>query len=562
MGQVGSSLTVKFKVRAVFGILIVVLLLMGIFAWWKLGQVGEAATNVRDEVLPATQTLGYMNDAAQGYRILEAEHVLAVDAKEMATIEKSQDDTASQMKTFKADFEKLLSADAKPKYAAFQTGWDKFIADNAKLNDASRKNDDEAVGKLYRGDTKKSFDAVVTALDDLIKLNVSYGTKAAQSGADQAGSSELVILGAILLSLIVCGVGSWIFVSSVLVPILGIAEVMTRLSANDLSVSIEGADKQDEIGSMVRSVEVFKENMVKAAELSRDQRDEQVAKEKRQERIAQHIATFADRISREIDSLSKAAESMRQASQTMSQTATETSHQADAVDQAAQLASSNVESVANATGELASTVDEISRQVDLSSQIARKAVDEANRTNQTIQGLAGAAQRIGNVMQLIGHIASQTRLLALNATIEAARAGEAGKGFAVVASEVRNLANQTASATDDIALQIGAIQTATQEAVSAITHIGGTITEISEISTMISTAVEEQGATTLGMKRNTEEAASGTMNVSANISQVSAGAGQTGAVAGEVLNAAVALGKQATLLRQEIDSFLDQIRAA
>ena len=217
---------------------------------------------------------------------------------------------------------------------------------------------------------------------------------------------------------------------------------------------------------------------------------------------------------------------------------------------------------ANATGELASTVDEISRQVDLSSQIARKAVDEANRTNQTIQGLAGAAQRIGNVMQLIGHIASQTRLLALNATIEAARAGEAGKGFAVVASEVRNLANQTASATDDIALQIGAIQTATQEAVSAITHIGGTITEISEISTMISTAVEEQGATTLGMKRNTEEAASGTMNVSANISQVSAGAGQTGAVAGEVLNAAVALGKQATLLRQEIDSFLDQIRAA
>jgi methyl-accepting chemotaxis protein len=562
MGQSGSSLTVKFKVRAVFGFLIIVLLAMGAFAWLRLGQVSETTENIGAEVIPATQVLGYMNDAVQNFRILQAEHVLAVDAKEMSSIDVQQDALATKIKDLRSEIEPLLSNDAKADYAAFGQAWTKYQADNGKLNEASRKNDDEAVGKQYRGDTKKSFEDVEGALDKIVKLNVGYGKQKATAAESQVHSTEVGIIGAIVLSLIACGVGSWIFVSSVLVPILGIGEVMTRLSANDLSVKIEGAEKQDEIGSMVRSVEVFKENMVKAGELSRAQRDEQVAKEKRQERITQHISTFADRIAHEIDSLSKAAESMRQASQTMSQTATETSHQADAVDQAAQLASSNVESVANATGELASTVDEISRQVDLSSQIARKAVEEANRTNQTIQGLAGAAQRIGNVMQLIGHIASQTRLLALNATIEAARAGEAGKGFAVVASEVRNLANQTASATDDIALQIGAIQTATQEAVSAITHIGGTITEISEISTMISTAVEEQGATTLGMKRNTAEAASGTMNVSANISQVSAGAGQTGAVAGEVLKSAVALGGQATLLRKEIDSFLDQIRAA
>jgi methyl-accepting chemotaxis protein len=562
MGQSGSSLTVKFKVRSVFGFLILVLIVMGAFAWSSLGEVSNTADNIGAEVLPATQYLGYMNDAAQGYRILQAEHVLAVDAKEMAVIEKGQDEEVGKMKGFRPEIEPLLSADAKTPYAKFSAAWDKYIADSARLNEASRKNDDEKVGQLYRGDTKKSFDEATSALDEIVKLNVGYGKRAAANGEAQAKSTEFWILTAIAFSLVGCAFGYWIFANSVLAPILGIGEVMTRLSANDLSVTIEGAERQDEIGSMVRSVEVFKENMAKAEELSRIQREEQVAKEQRQERITQHISTFADRISREIDRLSQAADGMRQASQTMSQTATETSHQADAVDQAAQLASSNVESVANATGELASTVDEISRQVDLSSQIARKAVEEANRTNQTIQGLAGAAQRIGNVMQLIGHIASQTRLLALNATIEAARAGEAGKGFAVVASEVRNLANQTASATDDIALQIGAIQTATQEAVSAITHIGGTITEISEIATMISTAVEEQGATTLGMKRNTEEAASGTMNVSANISQVSAGAGQTGAVAGEVLNAAVALGKQSTLLREEINQFLDQIRAA
>jgi methyl-accepting chemotaxis protein len=558
----GTSLTVKIKVRAVFGLLIMVLLAMAVFAGFRLGQVSDTADNIQNEVLPATQLLGYMNDVAQAMRILEAEHVLAVDAKEMTAIEKSEDDGLQKLKGLRGQFEPLLSADAKGGYAKFAAAWDKFIADSNKLNDASRKNDDEAVGKLYRGDTKKSFDEVKAALDGLVTLNVGYGKQAAATGKNQVQSAEIGIMVAITLSLVVCAAGYFLFASSVLAPILRIGEVMNRLSANDLSVKVEGAERGDEIGSMVRSVEVFRENMAKTEELSRTQREEQAAKEQRQERIAQQIASFAERISKEIDRLAEAADSMRQASQTMSQTATATSQQAEAVDQAAQLASSNVESVANATGELASTVDEISRQVDASSQIARKAVDEANRTNQTIQGLAGAAQRIGNVMQLIGHIASQTRLLALNATIEAARAGEAGKGFAVVASEVRNLANQTASATDDIALQIGAIQTATQEAVSAITHIGGTITEISEIATMISTAVEQQGATTLGMKRNTAEAASGTMNVSANISQVSAGAGQTGAVAGEVLNAAVALGKQSTLLREEINRFLEQIQAA
>ena len=563
MGNVISSLTIKYKVRLVFGSLFVVLTVMAILAVLRLGDIAAATANVRVNVLPTTQLLGKMTDTFQRHRILEAEHVLAVDAKAMDAIETAENAALADMKQLRGSIEPLLTTVVeKASYGQFSTAWDDYMAASSELNAASRKNDDEKTVTAYRDHGGKAFDAVSKALAGLVDLNVRYGDEGASAAESTATSTEGVLLTAVVAALLLCGFGTYFFDAAVLKPILKIVGIMGRLSQHDLTVTLEGADRADEIGMMVRAIGVFRDNMEKADALSTEQSEEKAAKDQRQVRMEQHIAEFARAIEREISALSDAAGRMRVASQTMSQTATETSHQADAVDQAAQQASANVESVASATGELASSVSEISRQVDLSSQIARKAVDEANRTNQTIQGLVGAAQKIGDVMQLIGHIAAQTKLLALNATIEAARAGEAGKGFAVVASEVRNLAAQTASATDDIAQQIGEIQKATQEAVGAISHIGGTITEISDISTMISAAVEQQGTTTQGIKRNTVEAASGTSNVSANISRVSAGAGETGAAAGEVLNAAGELGRQSDILRQEITRFLDQIRAA
>jgi len=563
MSSVISSLTIKYKVRLVFGSLFVVLTVMAILAVLRLGDIAAATSNVRVNVLPTTQLLGKMTDTFQRHRILEAEHVLAVDAKAMDGIETTENAALADMKQLRSSIESLLTTpDAKASYQQFSTAWDDYLAANAELNTASRKNDDEKTVAAYRDHGGKAFDAVRKALAGLVDLNVRYGDEGASAAENTATSTEWVLGTAVAVALLLCVFGTYFFDSSVLRPILKIVGIMGRLSQHDLTVTLDGAERADEIGMMVRAIGVFRDNMEKAEALSTEQSTEKAAKEQRQIQMEAHIAAFAKAIEREITALSDAAGRMRTASQTMSQTATETSNQADAVDQAAQQASANVESVASATGELASSVSEISRQVDLSSQIARKAVDEANRTNQTIQGLVGAAQKIGDVMQLIGHIAAQTKLLALNATIEAARAGEAGKGFAVVASEVRNLAAQTASATDDIAQQIGEIQKATQEAVGAISHIGGTITEISDISTMISAAVEQQGATTQGIKQNTVEAASGTSNVSANISRVSAGAGETGAAAGEVLNAAGELGRQSEILRTEITRFLDQIRAA
>jgi methyl-accepting chemotaxis protein len=207
-------------------------------------------------------------------------------------------------------------------------------------------------------------------------------------------------------------------------------------------------------------------------------------------------------------------------------------------------------------------VAEIGRQVDHSSRVAAEAVERAGRTNTSIEGLASAAQKIGDVVKLINDIASQTNLLALNATIEAARAGEAGKGFAVVASEVKSLATQTAKATDEIAAQIGAMQVSTGEAVTAIREIGEVIKRVNDVSTTIAAAVEEQGAATQEIARNAQQAAKGTSDVSTNISGVTQAAGETGTAATQVLEAAKSVAAQSENLRQRVDSFLGSIRAA
>jgi methyl-accepting chemotaxis protein len=345
-------------------------------------------------------------------------------------------------------------------------------------------------------------------------------------------------------------------------PLAGMTSAMKQLASGDLGIAIPAIGRNDEIGHMAEAVGVFKEGMIDARRLETAQKTEQIQKEKRQVAIEQYIATFESSVVLSLDNLALAANEMKTTSQSMSATAEEASTQTAAAATAAEQASTNVEAVAAAAEEMATSVNEIGRQVHDSARIAVTAVEQARMTDDRIKQLAQAANRIGDVVNLITSIAEQTNLLALNATIEAARAGEAGKGFAIVAQEVKQLASQTAKATSEIGGQIAGMQNATHDSVAAIEEIGGTIGNISEIASAIATAVEQQGAATQEIARNVQQAARGTERVSGNIVGVNRTATKTGAAADQVHTAAETLGRQAETLRADVDKFLADIRAA
>ena len=261
-----------------------------------------------------------------------------------------------------------------------------------------------------------------------------------------------------------------------------------------------------------------------------------------------------------VETVSSAATEMQSSAESLTSTAEETNQQSTAVAAASEQATVNVQTVASATEELTASVQEVGRQVQESTRIAEEAVAEAEKTNTQVTGLAAAAQKIGDVVHLINDIASQTNLLALNATIEAARAGDAGKGFAVVASEVKNLATQTAKATEEISQQVAEIQASTNDAVAAIGQIGGTIGKMSEIARTVASSVDEQISATREIAQNIQEAATGTQEVTTNISSVREAAGETGAAATQVLHATKELSKQSEMLKNQVDQFLTEIR--
>ena len=285
-------------------------------------------------------------------------------------------------------------------------------------------------------------------------------------------------------------------------------------------------------------------------------------RQKQHDKLTAAIREFDGQMKVALDSVGGSAANLQKAANALASNAEESSRQSTAVAAASEQASTNVQTVASATEELSSSVLEIGRQVAESTRIAGKAVEQANHSSDTMQGLAKAAQRIGDVVELINTIAGQTNLLALNATIEAARAGEAGRGFAVVASEVKALAEQTAKATGEIGQQILAIQAATKESVGSIQEIGATIASVNEITTAVAAAVEEQGSATAEIARNVQEAARGTQEVSSNIGGVSQAAGETGQTATQLLAAANELSQQSETLRSQVEGFFATIRAA
>jgi methyl-accepting chemotaxis protein len=372
-----------------------------------------------------------------------------------------------------------------------------------------------------------------------------------------------------LLGLAILGIGAisssiaWLIGRSISKPLGQLGARMQALAEGKLDGEIPGLGRGDEVGVMAKTVQIFKDNAVRIRGLEEAETATQTRTAAERRAAMENIASDFERsVTGIVRSVSTAAAGMQTTAQSMTATASDASARAATVGAASESASNNVGTVAAAAEELSSSVAEISRQVARSSEIANKAVGDAERTNSTVQALSTGAEKIGEVVKLIHSIAAQTNLLALNATIEAARAGESGRGFAVVASEVKALANQTAKATEEISAQVAAMQSSTSEAVSSIGGITETIAQMSEITVSISAAIDQQGDATREIARNIQSVAAGSSEISTHIGGVTTAASATGKAATDVLSNARELDNQSGMLRNAVDEFLAKVRAA
>jgi methyl-accepting chemotaxis protein len=377
------------------------------------------------------------------------------------------------------------------------------------------------------------------------------------------GQAVVAMAVAAAIAALIILLATMLLVRQITKPLKAVAETLTVLADGGTDVEVQYADRADEIGVIARTIDVFRTNRIERRQLEADRLNaEKTATEQRKAELSQFVEAFRAKIGGIIEQVMNSSDRFEKDAQQLSVTAHSTAEMSGQSADASRQASEHVRSAATASDELTHSITEISRRVQDSNSVAADAVKQASATDERMAELTAAGDRIGDVVKLITSIAEQTNLLALNATIEAARAGDAGRGFAVVAQEVKNLAGQTAKATDEISSHIVNMQRATGESVEAIKAIGQTIERISEITTSISAAVEEQGAATQNIAHGVQAAAGGTLEVAENIERVARDAGATEATSGQMLHSAKGLSEVSIHLRDAVEEFLDSVRAA
>jgi methyl-accepting chemotaxis protein len=561
--QMFPSLSIRTKIVVVVSVLLLAVAAMGAMALKELGGINANLVEVQAKWLQSALTIGDMQAAILRYQTSIRDHLLADDPDTEARIEVALRIQEQKIKDNFADYEALkTSADERVVYEEFSKVWETYAAAGAEVLTASR-NQDFATGReLFTNKLIK----IGERNDDLLvrerELNKNGAEAAVKRGNDlYAFAIRFVVGGTALVTLLGLTIATFL-VRDVSRGITSIIEPMRALGQGDLAVIIPHRDDKTEIGQMTATIQMFK--IALAAKKASDDAAavEASAKIARADRVDNTTREFESIIGELIESLSLSSTELNSAANTLTTTADNTGRISSEAAVSSQEVSNNVQSVAKTAEEITSSVQEIGRRVHEASRISSDAVEQAESTDSKIAQLSQSASRIGDVIKLITAVAEQTNLLALNATIEAARAGEAGRGFAVVASEVKMLAAQTAKATDEITVQIAGMQAATKESVQAIREIGTTIKLISEISSAISAAVEQQGAATLEITRNVQQAATRSGSVASSIADVSRGAGETGSASSQVLSSAKTISLESIRLRAEVEKFLATVRAA
>jgi methyl-accepting chemotaxis protein len=570
-----SAMSLLARVKIITKILAVIMLLAAVAAgtnWIGIRAMGSMNDDAQTMTSTAKRALNAARASTSLITLSSAEFQVALDPRpeNRVIVHKLVDEQIKLFKERVEDFSKTRDEKTRAMIpaireamAAYETEMQKTLRIADETKDAQLS---EQVERLRAA--AMSSQVMAVKLRTEIRAAAEQLNNRVDEFAKQASEEYLVTSNRLMIIVavgIIVGVlaGYLIGQFGIVKPVNLLKSVMEAFAHNNLTAEVPGTDRRDELGDMARTVEVFKKN---GLEVERMRADQLVTEKRNTEQRKADMYKLADdfegAVGEIIETVSSASTELEASAGTLTKTAERSQQVTTTVAAASEEASTNVQSVASATEELSSSVNEISRQVHESARMANEAVGQARKTNDRVSELSKAAARIGDVVELINTIAGQTNLLALNATIEAARAGEAGRGFAVVASEVKALAEQTAKATGEIGQQIAGIQAATQDSVNAIKEISGTIERLSEISSTIAAAVEEQGAATQEISRNVQQAAQGTQQVSSNIVDVQRGASETGSASSQVLSAARSLSSDSNRLKLEVGKFLNTVRAA
>ena len=591
--QLFSNISIRAKLYALSGFLLVVLLSTNIYGSTSLSNLKHNMENAENDISSMVEKAGDVNKNVESLESV----FISLDIANSALRE------FGEMKYWLSDLSASWQSESESGAENAKKNLEEILVEIAKFapDEAKQvKQNTNIVFDLgiqavdaYAGDNRvqgnsllskarveiiKSDKILVSIVDDLkakalsakndAKKSATESLQVGKSSIDNAEASihsaDITISTAITVLIIafVTSVALTLFlVRSLINPIRSIVKIMEEQANDNFSSKLPPATK-NEIGEMVKGLEIWRDRAAEAKMMQDDQERQQKDKIASSEKLAELTDKFDSNITVFVSQLTTATENLQATSGSLSSVAERGKSQSSTLASATDSASNNVNTVASAAEELSSSIKEINQQISRSSNIAKTAVEKADKANNVIDGLLESSEQIGQVSDMINDIAEQINLLALNATIEAARAGESGKGFAVVASEVKNLATQTASATAKIAEHISTTQEQTKNTAGALQEIGKTINEINEISTSISAAMEEQGAATQEIARSIQQAAQSTSEATTTVKEVSEASEETNVAASELTKVSGDLSEKSSTLRNEVETFLANIKAA